>query len=156
MDNEDKQYWCKEGEKKEKRFVETNKVIGWDIVMNPGKVFDKYAFDLTSACPCDLKTQETQWDLSYEMFGIPSEQAVTLNQKDLRRYYRLYPNIIILFDVKHLGKVFMLTLSRAEKLIKQEKAHLHTYKKRVNDQKGNAKASYIFDVNDLDELRLGE
>jgi hypothetical protein len=49
----------------------------------------------------------------------------------------------------------MLTINRAQALLNQGKAHRHEYKKRVNDEAGNAKDSLIFDLRDLDEVICG-
>jgi hypothetical protein len=102
--------------------------------------------------PVDLKTMRTPWRKSQDLFDIPTEKAVSINQKDLRRYAELYPNIIIYLDVEYSGKLFSLTLDRAKKLIKAGKAHRHEYLERKDDTEGNAKVSYIFNTDDLDAL----
>jgi len=152
MNNEDKQAWCDHGEKEEKKFLEEKKVSGWDISLNPQKAHNKYAHDFVSVCPVDLKTMTTPFRLSEDLYGIPSSRAVTINKKDFERYAKLYPNIIILCNVVHANKMFTITVSRARKLISEKKARLHKYKNRKNDDKGNARCSYVFDTNDLDEV----
>ena len=151
MDNEDKQAWCSYGEKQEKKFLEEMNVDGWEISLNPQKKQSKYVHDFVANCPVDLKTMKTPFMTSWK-YEIPPSRAVTINRKDFVRYAKLYPNIIILCDVKYMGRMFILTLSRARKLIREEKARLHVYENRKDDDKGNARSSYVFDVNDLDEV----
>jgi hypothetical protein len=54
------------------------------------------------------------------------------------------------FNVKVLGidAIFRVKFSSLLKLLDDNK--LHQYKQRRNDNKGNAKASYVLDVRDLD------
>jgi len=151
MDNEDKQAWCSYGEKQEIKFIEGRQVSGWNLRLNPEKKSNKYVHDLTAICPVDLKTMKTPFRTSWK-YGIPPSRAVTINKKDFVRYAKLYPNIIILCDVQYMNRMFIVTVDRARKLIKAEKARLHTYKNRKFDDKGNALDSYVFDVNDLDEV----
>lgn len=153
FNNEDKTSWCNIGQQAEGDFVANAQIEGWGISWNPQKYQDKYSHDLMGIIPIDLKTIRTPWRLSESMFGIPSDRAVSVNVKDFLRYNSLYPNIIILLDVTFLNSVYMLTLPRAKALIECGKAKRHEYKNRVNDTLGNAKASFIFDVNDLDKLQ---
>jgi hypothetical protein len=150
--NEDKNNWCDIGQKAEGDFVASAQIDGWGISWNPQKYQDQYTHDLMGIIPMDLKTIRTPWRLSQSLFGIPPERAVSVNVKDFLRYHTLYPNIIILLDVIFLNEVYMLTLSRAKALIECGKAKRHEYKNRVDDTLGNGKASFIFDLNDLDKL----
>lgn len=151
MDNEDKQAWCSYGEKQEIKFIKERQVSGWDLKLNPEKKSNKYVYDLTATCPVDLKTMKTPFYTSSD-YGVPSSRAITINRKDLVRYAKLYPNIIILCDVQYMNRMFIVTIDRAKKLVKAGKAKLHTYENRKDDDKGNARDSYVFDVNDLDEV----
>ena len=152
MDNQDKLAWCAKGESQERDFVAKAPIQGWGIAMNPAKHSDPYSHDHIATIPMDLKTMDTQWRKSEELFGIPTDFAVSINQKDFVRYSRLYPNILIVLDVKWLDKRFILTLNRARKLIREERAKTHEYRDRKDDRQGNAKISYIFDVRDLDAI----
>lgn len=152
MDNQDKDAWCEAGLLAEGDFLASASIRGWGLSWNPDKLKDKYTHDFLGICPIDLKTAQTQWNKSFQLFGIHSDNAISINEKDFKRYSLLYPNIIILIDVRWSNRIFILTLSRARRLIKEGKAKRHEYKDRKDDNKGNAKASYIFDVNDLDEL----
>jgi len=102
--------------------------------------------------PMDLKSIREPWRKSQQLFGIPSDYAISINLKDLRRYAELYPNIIIILDVEWSG-IYMMTVARAKTLITNGKAVKHEYKNRKDDTKGNAKVSYVFDLRDLDKLR---
>ena len=151
MNNEDKKAWCKAGELAEKDFVAVNKIAGWGIAMNPEKHNNLFTHDLVGMIPMDLKSVREPWRKSEELFGIPSKYAISINQKDLERYSSLYPNIIIILDVEWSG-IYMITVDRARSLVKAGKAVKHEYKNRKDDTKGNAKASYIFDLRDLDRI----
>ena len=74
--------------------------------------------------------------------------GISINRKDLRRYYTLYPNIIIIFDVQYpdYKATHWSDLNRLELMVRSGKVQLHKYKYRSDDGSGNAKDSYIFDV----------
>jgi len=152
QDNQDKLAWCEAGKLAEGDFLATRSIEGWGLSWNPAKHSDPYSHDFVGIVPMDLKTMTTQWIKSHEIFGISSEHAISINEKDFKRYASLYPNIIILCDVQWLKRVFTLTLPRARRLLREGKAHRHEYLERKNDDKGNARVSYVFNVNDLDEL----
>lgn len=154
-DPEDKQWWCVEGVRRENTFLRQAHIAGWDIEVAPEKASDPYHHDFQVTMPCDLKSISTPFNTSEQKFGIPTEYAITINEKDFVRYAAKYPNILILLDVQFPGverRLFSITLDRARKLIKSKKAFRHEYLHRVDDQQGNAKASYVFDVRDLDQL----
>jgi len=153
MDNQDKTAWCRAGEKAEADFLATRQITGVGLSRNPAKQADPYAHDYIAVVPVDLNTMRTPWRKSQELFGIPTEKAVSINQKDLRRYSELYPNIIIYLDVEYSGKLFSLTLDRARRLIETGRAHRHEYLERKDDAAGNAKVSFIFNTDDLDAVR---
>ena len=153
MDNQDKTAWCRAGEKAEADFLATRQITGVGLSWNPAKQSNPYAHDYIAMVPVDLKTMRTPWRKSQELFGIPPERAVSINEKDLRRYAELYPNIIIYLDVEYTGKLFSLTLHRARRRLKTGKAKRHEYIERKDDTAGNAKVSFIFDTDDLDLIR---
>lgn len=152
IDNQDKSKWCYVGQLAEADFLASRGVAGWALAFNPAKEKDPYTHDYLGVCPVDIKTITTPWRKSLQLFGIPSERAISINEKDFTRYSRLYPNIIILCNVEFAGELYLLTLDRARKLIKQGKAKRHEYKDRKDDTKGNAKVSYVFDTSDLDRV----
>ena len=152
IDLEDKLAWCKAGAAAEGDFVATADLEGWGISMNPAKQSNPYTHDLVGMVPMDLKSIREKWRKSQELFGIPSEYAVSVNVKDLRRYREKYPNILIVLDVAWAGK-YLLTVHRATRLLREGRAKRHEYINRKNDTKGNAKESLVFDIRDLDEVQ---
>jgi hypothetical protein len=154
-DSEDKEWWCAEGVRLENKFLREVSVRGWDIEVAPDKANNPYHHDFQITVPSDLKSISTPFNTSEQKYGIPTEYAITINEKDFVRYAEKYPNIIILLDVKFPQserRLFSITLPRARKLIQDNKAFRHAYIHRVDDVDGNAKASYVFDVRDLDQL----
>lgn len=164
-DLQNKGFWCEHGLSKELVFVEK---IGckMGVILNPEKEMSPYVPDLLQTHNnqiADLKTQNTPLFQAQERYGIPPQFAVTFNLKDYERYSRLYKDIAIFFCVEWLatsftssaGKqtsvqpmkgVWWTELARIHELIKA--APIHSYRQRVNDTKGNAKASYVFDLRD--------
>ena len=78
---------------------------------------------------------------------LTPKYAISLNRKDVERYNKLYPNIVIVFDIEMSGYsgVHWADLHRINTLIRKGMAKEHSYKDRVDDNKGNAKSSYVFD-----------
>ena len=125
MDNEDKQSWCELGLQLEYEFLER----GYPVSLNKQKDKDKFTHDFMIHLPCDLKSIRTKWEKSQELFGIPSDYAISINQKDLQRYNDLYPNLIMILDVEWSG-VYLAPVSYAIRLIKNGSAKRHEYKNR--------------------------
>jgi len=150
--NQDKQAWCREGERRERDFVAENPIEGWAVAMNPQKQTNVTAYDLVGMVPMDLKSQTTRWKQSQERFGIPPQYAFTINAIDLQRYQRHYPNILMILDAQESGK-YLLTVDRARRLVDEGKAHPHVYEQRKDDKDGNARASWVFDLRDMDRLK---
>ena len=147
-DLNDKKSWCREGLRLEEQFIQCQNFTDVSIQMNPSKAGDPFTYDMRINMPCDLKTITTPWVHSEKMFGIPSAYAISINRKDLRRYYRLYPNIVIVMDVRYpeYAATHWSDMFRLERLVKSGRAKLHEYKGRKDDTNGNAKDSYIFDA----------
>jgi hypothetical protein len=152
---DDKQKWCEHGRELEDEFVLRQRFIDVLIGMNPAKDDDPFTYDMRIDLPCDLKSTKTPWRKAQEMFGIDPRYAVSINQKDLRRYARLYPNIVILFDVDYpeYKAVHWATLDMFRIMLEGGDMALHQYGARIDDTQGNAKASYVFDVSKLPRLR---
>jgi hypothetical protein len=89
VDNEDKLSWCQYGEELEHEFLDGS----FPVTLNPKKVSDKFTHDFFIHLPCDLKSIMSKWIKSESLFGIPSEHAISINQKDLQRYRDLYPKL---------------------------------------------------------------
>ena len=95
---DDKQKWCEHGRELEDEFVLRQRFVDVLIGINPDKDSNPFTYDMRIDLPCDLKSTKTPWRKAQEMFGIDPMYAVSINQKDLRRYARLYPNIVIVFE----------------------------------------------------------
>lgn len=147
LDNEDKQAWCNLGERAEKRFAGPLFSGGVAIFANPEKLSNPFTHDLFITHPADLKTIRTPF-LTSEKYGISPHTAITLNVKDVQRYVELYPRIIIIFDIEFEGfkSIRYAGLHEILRAIKTGVAKIHTYKNRVNDDQGNAKASYVLNA----------
>jgi len=167
-----KQSWCDTyGENVEKSFcVDRLYDLGLTGYMNLEKKKNIYAHDMFSVFPSDLKTVRTPFFKAYEKFEIDPQFAVTINLKDMQRYKELYPNIVVVFDVLWDEKIckklidgvkysvqpmhktyagFIQDIRTAVIACGNNKVE---YQGRVNDTKGNAKASYVFDVRELQQL----
>lgn len=155
LDNEDKLSWCALGEEQEVEFINAHIFKDTVLSMNPEKALDKYTFDMRINMPCDLKTIRTPWIYAQDKFSIDPNHAVSINQKDLRRYAQLYPNIVIVFDVSFTAyqAIHFGTISHFRKMLKDGDMHKHEYQHRKNDMRGNAKISYVFDITKLPILR---
>lgn len=172
MNLNDKKAWCQEyGDKVENEFcVSRLYELGISGYMNPEKRENKYVHDIFAIFKADLKTVRTPFFMAQEKYGIDSQYAVTFNLKDGERYKKLYPNIIVVFDV-------LWDKYNCEKVIngkKYEVVPMHKtyagflediknaiiscgkktveYQGRINDTNGNAKISFVFDVRKLQLL----
>ena len=171
MNTEDKQLWCDEfGEKAELDFCVGRMFrLGIQCWPNPDKRTNVYAHDLMSAFPSDLKTVRTPLFRSAELYNIDPQYAVTFNEKDGKRYAELYPNIIVVFDFKWettemiiggmryavspMHKTYAGFLADIRNAIKQSGSHKIEYARRKDDESGNAKISFVFDVRLLHEIK---
>lgn len=166
MDTENKQLWCDYGLSLEYKFVdEICPKLGLSAIINPAKLSDKYAPDLiVNGNLADLKHQSIPFFTSQIKWGIDPMYAVSFNYKDYVRYSSNYPHILIFFWIERIPReewykkwkwigdayngVFVQSFQFIKALI-DAKPILHIYQKRVNDDTGNAKDSYIFDVRKL-------
>jgi hypothetical protein len=164
-DLQDKGFWCQHGLNKEFAFVELygNK---YGFELNNEKETNPYAPDLFQTYNnnyADLKTQNTPFFKAQSLYNIDPQFAVTFNKKDYVRYCEKYPNIAIYFavdwiatkfssnnkiitQVQPMKGIWWTDLSRIQNLVQDYP--LHSYLQRKNDRKGNAKDSYIFNLND--------
>ncbi len=154
-DNENKLEWCVYGEQLELDFINNHIFKDTVLCINPEKDSNKFTFDMRINFPCDLKSRNTPWRLSQKLFGISSTYAVTIDRKDLQRYRKLYPNICIVFDINYpdYKNIHFGFISDFSKMIGDNALHLHQYKSRVNDNQGNAKECYVFDIRHLPILK---
>mgnify|MGYP003329122385 FL=1 len=168
---EEKSKWCEEyGEKTELAFaVGQMHQVGLPTFLNPEKAKDKYAHDLYTIFQTDLKSVRTPLFKAQQLYGIDPQYAVTFNYKDGKRYKDLYPNIVVIFDVhwedncrmiinglsysvRPMHHVFAGFLTDIREAIIKSGNHRIEYARRVNDESGNAKESYVFDVRNLHRL----
>ena len=160
-DLQDKGMWCQSGATKEEVFV---KKYGaqLNLIINPEKQTNPYVPDLLNISNntlADLKTQNTPFFQARSRFGLDPQYVVVFNQKDQLRYQKLYPDIEIYFaidwqvikfegyrtiNVKPMLGIYFIPFGKLNALC--QKAPLHSYTQRENDQKGNAKGSYVLDV----------
>lgn len=169
INTEDKIAWCQAAEDDERDFV-INRLpqIGLTGNINPAKATDRYTHDIHITLPADLKSVRTPLFKAQELYGIDPQYAVTFNDKDGQRYAKLYPNLLIVFDVQwtttsmeiggtrytvqpmhatHAG--FLADIRQA---IVKDGNNRHHYSRRRNDQSGNAKESWVFDIRHLKQL----
>lgn len=155
-DNEDKLAWCKHGDELEKQFLLRMFDSGLSIFRNPAKATDPYTHDVYAVLQADIKSIGTPFRTA-DRYGIEPKYAVTINEKDIKRYQEKYPNIMIFLDINYpehdVQTVRMVTLSTLKKFIKLEWAKKHEYINRRDDTQGNAKASYVFDLRWFDKVR---
>ncbi len=146
-DLQDKEAWCAAGEVDEGNFIRNQGFDRVVVLPNVEKARDKYTHDMRISFPSDLKTVRSSWIHSQRMFGLDPKYAISLNRKDVERYNKLYPNIVIVFDIEmsEYNGVHWADLHRINTLIRKGMAKEHSYKDRVDDNKGNAKSSYVFD-----------
>jgi len=167
VSTEDKNWWTTEYAKLEHRFVQMFPEL--DACINPLKSISPYAPDLiVDDRIADLKCQQTPFFRAYEKYRIFTQFAVTFNRKDARRYAKLYPNIVIYFwvnwlqceatignkvyRVEPMSGVWRIPFWKLRGIL--EDAPLHVYRNRVDDEKGNAKESFVFDVRKCECLML--
>lgn len=161
-DLQDKTAWCKKGEVLEDRFLD---VYGdeFGLVRNPSKDADPTVPDFVhskSGLFADLKTQNTPF-FGAGRYGVQPGFAVTFNQKDLELYGERYDEILLYFSVgwfvtamrwpsgrtvrvDPLYGVWGARFSKLRALCTDD--NLHRYAQRTDDRKGNARASYVLDL----------
>lgn len=155
INNEDKLAWCKHGDALEKEFVMQAFDSGVSVIRNPAKAHDPYTHDLLAVFQSDLKSIGTPFRTA-DRYGFDPAYAITINEKDIDRYAERYPNIVLFLNIDYPSYkgVRMATLYRLQKFIEHGRAKKHEYIHRTGDTQGNAKASYIFDLRWLDEVKL--
>lgn len=163
-DLQDKGAWCEIGVAKEAAFI--NRFGGkLGLIINPDKMSNPFAPDLLNTrnnALGDLKTQNTPFFKVSQMYGFNPQYTVVFNEKDKVRYAASYPDIEIYFAVdwivtefRQSGKsievepmfgIWRIPFQRLLEVI--EKAPYHEYMQRRGDTKGNAKGSYVLNLQD--------
>ena len=172
-DLQDKGFWYDRGVRKEEVFVDKyGDRLNLDI--NPKKQTNKAALDLINTQnnrEGDLKTQNTPFFTAEKNYNINPQYAVTFNNNDKERYEKKYEDIDIYFaidwqavriefpndsfdpiEVNPMEGIWRIRFLDLCKMV--EKNYLHEYKQRKNDNRGNAKSSYVLDLNDNSFTRL--
>lgn len=161
-DLQDKSRWCKDGEKIEEAFVrEYGERFG--LIINPEKKTNPYAPDLLNINTGklgDLKFQSTPFFKAMLLYKIDPTYAVVFNLKDKLRYQKEYPQLEIYYWVNWIAVKFQMGNSEIVvsplngvwkvdfQIFKEylEVRALHEYQQRIQDQKGNARSSYVCDI----------
>jgi len=167
MDLQDKQSWCEHGRNLEDVFIE-NFGEELSLEINKDKTESVYVIDMYNTKDdvlSDLKSQNTPFFLAGKKYNVDPQFAVVFNEKDKLNYINKTTNgseLYIYFWVKweeqerfgvkvtSIDSIFMTTFSNLLKILDDDK--LHEYKQRKGDTKGNAKASYVLDVRDMELL----
>lgn len=157
---EDKSWWVQHGLKLEREFIVKCNQLGIDAKMHPNKENNKYHADLlVQNRISDLKCQSTPF-FTAARYGFDPQYTVTLNEKDLTRYQRLYPNILIFFWARwsameqyntKVNKMEMICVQSLNWFLKHAKTS-HSYQRRIDDRKGNAKNSFLFDLREMKQI----
>lgn len=145
-DLQDKEAWCEFGESLEREFLEGCWISGASVARNLEKKWNKYTFDCTLTVPADVKHVGTEFRTAYR-YGVDPKWAVTLNNKDVKRYAEKYPGIVIIFNVQHklYQGVHFAPLSQIKKIIESGAVKTHFYLQRQGDLK-NASHSWVLDI----------
>ena len=168
-DAEDKLWWCEQAGQWERRFVRrVAPRIGLDARLNPDKQDSPYVHDLfVDGRVADLKYRQTPF-FTAGRYGLDAQFTVTLNKKDYERYREEYPGISIYFwvdwkqtkmalgarvrRVSPMTGLWVAPLPSLAQFVHDGRAPLHSYKRRVDDQRGNAKSSFLLDLRWLECL----
>jgi hypothetical protein len=160
-DLQNKKVWCKDGEQIEEAFVSRyGSQLGLSI--NPEKSTNPYAPDLIKNSKiADLKTQNTPFFKAGKLYNIDPSYAIVFNRKDAERYWKLYRDIIIYFwvewhsvkfvmgnftqEVEYINGVWSIKFIDLVELLKVSPEHF--YQQRIADKKGNAKSSFVLNLN---------
>ncbi len=173
-DLQNKGEWCLHGASIEKTFVQ---MFGekLDVIINPEKRNSPYVLDLLNIKHnifSDLKTQNTPFFKSEKKYGINPQFAVTFNEKDVTRYRNYLEEglneIFIYFwidwvpirwemgkqsiSVEPMKGVWGIRFTNILKILNESPTH--DYLQRKDDKIGNAKQSYILNIQQEKFARL--
>lgn len=170
-DKQNKAFWYKHGMEKESVFVyRYRRLLG--VSINPEKKENPLAPDLLNVRTNklgDLKTQNTPFFQSRDRFNIDPQYAVTFNIKDRNRYTSRYPDIDIYFAIDwqivcmksnyreyHVNPMIGIWCIPFKNLIDilDTTKNVHQYSERKSDTEGNAKSSYVIDLEQHTNFRL--
>lgn len=162
-DLNDRHSWYDDGRKDEVLFC---MLFGhtFGLKINPAKEDDPCVPDLIhrSGEICELKTRRTPFFTAFNSYMVYPQYAVTINRNDMVRYWQDHRNMPIYFwvqwtqlkwqniEVKPMHGLWGIRVEHLAALCTDE--NLHAYQGRVDDDRGNAKDSYVIDLNDMKEL----
>jgi len=155
IEHNDKRAWCEVGARHEIGFIKRRFANGVRFDLNEEKkTGDIYAPDLRISAIGDLKMQRVRFRTAYR-YGIDPKTAVTLNAKDIKRYAPMSALFLVVFDIDYgdFKSVRCAPMREIKRLISKGIAKPFIYKKRLNDKKGNARMSYVFDALWFAELK---
>jgi len=156
-DTEDKRWWTAAfGPNFEQRFcLFLDQRLGIPAKLNPEKATNPYVPDLiVNGLLADLKAQMTPF-MTARRYGCDPFATVTFNEKDYRRYTELYPALDLYWwinwkqpagwerKVPRLKGVWKVSMLLVSQMINAGEFARHEYKRRRDDQQGNARASYL-------------
>ena len=165
-DTEDKTWWIGWGNQKEQDFLKlcAREAILPGIKKSSGSKFrPEYTYQ---GGYLDLKTVETPFFLAQKHYGVDSNFAVSLNKPDVLDCTYKYPKCQLVFWVQWVSEIKygvavetrheirFLSYERMRELVSHAPEHI--YQKRIDDNKGNAKESYILDLRDMEFIWQGE
>jgi hypothetical protein len=169
-DLQDKGKWCRKGEALEEAFL-AEYGAKQKLRLNPKKSTDPTAIDFVfgKGMPADLKTQNTPFFKAEELYGISPQYAVTFNLKDAEYYWKKYRKVLLYFwvdwmataiefsggrriEVKPMSGVWGIRFMNLTELLGAK--NLHTYAQRKGDKGGNARDSYVVDLQNPHFTRL--
>jgi hypothetical protein len=168
IDTEDKLAWCERyGLQEETKAVADICLFGHPSWINPQKRKTPYVHDGFISLPLDVKSVRTPLFKSRPLYGIEPEHVVTLNLKDVERYAEHYPMIVIAFVVRweKQSKQFNATTYKVDAvdgiwlaplqqiLQMRDQLQVIEYARRVDDQAGNARDSYVIDLRSLARIK---
>lgn len=163
-DTEDKNYWVKKYEKKEVLFcTEVCPMLHLSGAINPEKEKDPTRPDIVvNGRLGDLKYQSTPFYSAGYNYGYDPQYTVTFNVKDYNNYSAHYPDIDLYYwvdypeakkqyrgreiTINRLEGIFFINFQDLVRSIDEKKSPVHAYQRRVHDQQGNAKGSYLLDI----------
>ena len=163
IDLNDRHAWYEKGASDEELFCMLfGHTLGLSI--NPDKADDPTVPDLIhrSGEVCELKTRRTPFFTAFSSYMIAPQKAVTINRNDMVRYWQDYRDMPIYFwvqwtqlkwqniEVKPMVGVWGIRVSNLAKLCSDD--NLHAYQGRVDDERGNAKDSYVVSLDDMKDL----
>ena len=156
--NENKSAWIELGSKYEKEFVKLLMRHGVKAKINPAKKTNPYLPDLlVEGRVAELKTRRTPF-FKTKQYGISPDTATTINQKDIERYIKTNPGMLVFFwgywpkqerygvEVKECCVVWFAMMDKLKKIC--DSAPVNHYENRSGED-GNKVTSYIIDLNDL-------